>query len=719
VHPCYFDLTDSLIREEVQSRRHNLYLKKLSKLTKLCQDKVRTSTAPKSSDPLTQFHPRVLNLSNVTFQPEELNLLNQGLSYAPSVSQNKSDLTNLVADTELALFDSPMEVKLEASVKMRRILSAKKPANCVHSSSEKKTLTAIKKKLHSNNLILSKADKGNTITILEKGDYIHKVEDFISTCGAHKVKRDPTASFQKNIISNLKMAKGSIISNTQFYSLRNMNPNAPILYGLPKIHKDGIPIRPVVSYVNAPAYKLCKFLNSYLRDVLEFDPKYSIKNSICLVDRLKAIKIDSSCKLISLDVKNLFPSVPLLDLKQILDLSLKKHKQVSNEKANIIMDLVNTCLRQNYFIFNNDYFIQDDGLPMGSPLSPLLAEIFMDNFECNIFSSINLSSCIRFYSRYVDDVLMIWTGSERQLNSFFNAVNSLNKNIQFTMEIGGNCINFLDLSISILNNQLHFDIFRKPTFTDTVIPSNSNHPAHIKSSAFYSLTNRLLHLPLNKEAYDKELSTIYNIALGNGYDTLMVDKIIKKVKLKIAMDKLYPSDSTKEPKVFRKLPYLNSSVSYKLSNLLKRQGITSAFYNNNTIKSTLVNNKLDKTNIQDRCGVYEIQCNSCPAIYIGQSGRSFKKRFSEHLAGLKSLNNSKISDLDLQCASSLANHCFKNNHLLSIDLLRPVHIINKGFKLDLLEALEIKKAVHQGKTVLNDMTDLRKSPMMDNIIALL
>jgi hypothetical protein len=131
----------------------------------------------------------------------------------------------------------------------------------------------------------------------------------------------------------------------------------------------------------------------------------------------------------------------------------------------------------------------------------------------------------------------------------------------------------------------------------------------------------------------------------------MVDKIIKKIRSKIVADKLYPSDLTKEPKVFRKLPDLNSSISYELSNIKRKQGITSAFYNKNTIKSTLINNKLDKTNIHDRCGVYEVQCNSCPAVYIGQSSRSFKKRFSEHSAGLKSLNNSKISDLDLQCAS--------------------------------------------------------------------
>ena len=54
---------------------------------------------------------------------------------------------------------------------------------------------------------------------------------------------------------NFTMAKGNIISDNQFYSLRNMNTNAPIVYGLPKIHKVNMPIRQVVSYVNTPSCK--------------------------------------------------------------------------------------------------------------------------------------------------------------------------------------------------------------------------------------------------------------------------------------------------------------------------------------------------------------------------------------------------------------------------------------------------------------------------------
>ena len=97
---------------------------------------------------------------------------------------------------------------------------------------------------------------------------------------------------------------------------------------------------------------------------------------------------------------------------------------------------------------------------------------------------------------------------------------------------------------------------------------------------------------------------------------------------------------------------------------------------------------------------------------------SFKKRFSVHESGLKLLNNGKVLDLDIKCSSPLANHCFENNHNFTIDLLKAINVINKGSKLDTLEALEIKKAICEGKQIVND-TDLKKSHISDNLIPLL
>ena len=95
-----------------------------------------------------------------------------------------------------------------------------------------------------------------------------------------------------------------------------MNPQPPILYGLPKLHKTNYPLRPVVSYINAPAYKICKYLNDLLKEM--FISKFSIKNSLELTKDLQNLNIQNTDKLIFFNVKNLFPSIPIRDLKIIL-----------------------------------------------------------------------------------------------------------------------------------------------------------------------------------------------------------------------------------------------------------------------------------------------------------------------------------------------------------------------------------------------------------------
>ena len=69
-----------------------------------------------------------------------------------------------------------------------------------------------------------------------------------------------------------------------------MNPQSHILYGLSKLYKTNHPIRPVVSYVNAPIYKICKYINELLKDM--FISKFSIKNLLELTkDLLKFLHL--------------------------------------------------------------------------------------------------------------------------------------------------------------------------------------------------------------------------------------------------------------------------------------------------------------------------------------------------------------------------------------------------------------------------------------------
>lgn len=138
------------------------------------------------------------------------------------------------------------------------------------------------------------------------------------------------------------------------------------------------------------------------------------------------------------------------------------------------------CSKQNYFKCNGEFFKHTNGLPMGSLISPLVAELFMSNFEDIIFSKTsndNLVKPTHFWARYVYDIFCIWTGTDRQFTQFHKHLSNINKNIKFTKEIEKNFwINILDLKKSHFINIFEFDISRKPSTIYRIKHSNSyNH----------------------------------------------------------------------------------------------------------------------------------------------------------------------------------------------------------------------------------------------------
>ena len=519
-----------------------------------------------------------------------------------------------------------------------------------------------------------------------------------------KLDKDPTNKFQQNVIKVIKNCP-TILDKYWAYHGKVMCPQAPSFFGLIKLHKDDLPIRPVVSYNNAPASKIAKFLNNHLRNVTNFNPSFSVKNSLHLIDSLKNLTIPYNAKLVSFDVKNLFTNIPVEEVTEIIERTLITNK---TPPAVIIetLDLLKTCTDQNYFKFGESFFLQQTGLPMGSLLSPLLAEIFMNSFESNFLKTQNqFTKNILIWRRYVDDVLAIWTGSTRQLNAFLKFLNSIHPKIQFTMEIQSDeaSINFLDLTISITNNALNFNIFRKPTHTDTVIPASSNHPHKHKHAAFHSMIHRLLHVPLTPTNFNLELNTIKLIATRNGYKPNLIDSILKHHRSKLNYSTIFKPAPDNLNKSYFRIQYMGKQ-SLEIANVIKETTEkTPAFYNKYNLNSLLSNNKTRKDPLLSS-GVYKLNCNSCSSVYIGQTGRSFKTRINEHKLGIGKENTT----------SNFAQHINSSNH--SFDPKTNTKIlhknINKGSKLDFLEQVEIKKALENNIPIVNDILFQNYSPLV-------
>ena len=108
-----------------------------------------------------------------------------------------------------------------------------------------------------------KADKGNTVVIKYLDDYHLTVHEFISNNHFSTVNNDLTSTFQKEIRKTINDCV-QIIHRDEKWKYVNLNPSAPTMRGLPKIHKINSPIRPVINWQNVPAYKLAKLLSKLL-----------------------------------------------------------------------------------------------------------------------------------------------------------------------------------------------------------------------------------------------------------------------------------------------------------------------------------------------------------------------------------------------------------------------------------------------------------------------
>jgi hypothetical protein len=126
--------------------------------------------------------------------------------------------------------------------------------------------------------------------------------------------------------------------------------------------------------------------------------------------------------MVSLEVVSLFTKVSIMDSLDLL----------SHHFEDDILALFKHVLISTYFCFNGQFYEQADGLAMGSPLSLVIANFFMEDFENKAIEQATQKPVCWF--RYVDDPFVIWPHGQEKLTEFLNHLIGLHNKIQFTME---------------------------------------------------------------------------------------------------------------------------------------------------------------------------------------------------------------------------------------------------------------------------------------------
>ena len=473
----------------------------------------------------------ITNLSQRSFSKREKWLLSFGLDhcFTPKLSKFKFSLSmesmfcklsNHPIVRNLTQNDLIIDLKTLMNNTISFFKDSEKENHTLFTESDYKILKKLKKET---NIIISKPDKGRGIVIMNKQDYVEKMNTILNDVSTFCKMRhsDP---FKNNLLLEdklnrflKKMLDNNYIYEEEYRKLYASGSNPGIMYGLPKIHKTNIPLRPVLSSFKTHNYNAAKFLIPYIDKYAKNE--YSLSNSYEFFTDLKSFRINKDNFIVSLDITSLYTNVPLRETIDILttlvyDQDKESFRGMSKKEFKTLLEL---AIGDTYFVFDKEYYKQIDGLAMGSPLSATLANIFLCFHEKNWIHNCPADFKPIYYKRYVDDTFVIFRNREHAQN-FLNYMNTRHDNISFTMELEeNNQIPFLDILIKKTDNEIDTSIYRKPTYTGLGINYLSSCYENFKMNAFNTMFYRAFRLTSSYENFHNEIKFLERFFLENGF----------------------------------------------------------------------------------------------------------------------------------------------------------------------------------------------------------
>lgn len=561
------------------------------------------------------------------------------------------------------------------------------------------------------NLIIIKSDKGNRSVIMSRNDYDDRLNSLICDQNTYQlVNKDPTLSFQNknnDFIKTLYNIKA--IDEKTKKDLTTYKSIAPKFYGLPKVHKSNYPLRPIVSFINAPTYKTSKFLANCLKFLIA--DTYNVKNSYEFVNFIKTQTIPENFVLISLDVVSLFTNIKIDLAIKIIDEKFELLQPHTNIPKVHFIKLLTFCLKSGYFSLNKKFYKQLDGIAMGSPLSPIIANIIMEALLDSILGSIDF--VILFVKLYVDDLLLcIPKDKISEILSIFN--NNL-FGLEFTLEIeDNNEISFLDtLLVKKPDGKILSTLYSKTCSSGRILNFHSIHPTSQIINTAYGFVYRVMKITTDKDFDTK--SFIFKYLLANKFPKFLISKLISRYENNNNVNSfidLNSSIATFLP--FKSLHYVKG-LSEMLTNILNKFDINCKItYSVSNTLNKIFSKLKDKTSDLLRYNiVYKIHCKNCDLIYIGTTGQLLKNRLSGHKSDIKPpIRNSQ--------ASTLCQHSYNTGHYFDFDGTKILDVENKYFNRMFLEMVHINANYKLSVNKRSDTDDLSKvySGLIDYIFKL-
>jgi hypothetical protein len=337
-----------------------------------------------------------------------------------------------------------------------------------------------------------------------------------------------------------------------------------------------------------------------------------------------------------------------------------------------------------YFLYKEKLYCQIDGVTMGSPLGPTLANFFLAHLEEKFLAEKASSFFPELYVRYVDDIFAVFDSVE-MVSKFLQFLNNFHPNLTFTRELGDNELAFLDTKVRLPcvdHASVLTTVYRKPTNTDVILNFSAVCPIQWKTGLITCFLNRAYLVCSDWSLFHEEINKLREIFCRNAYPRSIFDHCVGKfLSKKFDTTRiLTENEDSTEKHIVLCLPYVGfASENFKrqIKNVFRDIGVKTRV----VFRSFRVRNYFslkDKTPLCLRSKVvykFEGSCDKSVS-YIGKTKRHLVTRFKEHVKG-----NSAIFDHVGSC-----QHC-KNCNIGNFSILSSGR---SDYEIKIKEALYIK-----------------------------
>ena len=400
------------------------------------------------------------------------------------------------------------------------------------------TLSAIQEMKNWNDTVIRVFDKGTGFFILDKQDYINRVETALSD----------TTTFR--LIENSTVAINNTITAVKSWILKYIDEPGMSLNFMEWV-KPTEDNTPGVNYMNIKAHKpeknypgrlISTGCNSYIKNLAIFTAqelkkvglKYCLKDTKDFLHKIQKVNESGSLKNktvyhVSFDVEAMFPSI---SKEMGLD-ACRKHldkREVKLFSTDCVVDGLELTLDNNLTTFNGKMYVQISGTAMGPNNACDYADVSLDILDNLVHSCEDITNPV-FFGRFRDDIYVPWTDTLDKLDQFHSWLNNYHPNLKFTMStpsIEGT--EFLDLFVYTKNDKIETRVYSKPSDSHSYLLPQSCHPTHVAENIPQGVAHRVYTNCSEQSEYDKCKAEFTSYLKNRNYDHDLICKAFNKAE---------------------------------------------------------------------------------------------------------------------------------------------------------------------------------------------